>query len=369
MPRTKKSPLIVIMLDTPGGLDTSMRDIVKDILASEVPVAVYVAPSGARAASAGVFITLAADVAAMAPGTNIGAAHPVAMGGKEIEETMAEKVVNDAVAYIVSLADKRGRNAEWAEESVRESSSIPAKEALEKKVVDILADDVDDLLKQVQGRTVKRPTGDVTLDVEGVPVVRVEMNWRLRILSALGDPNIAFLLMMLGLAGLYFELSHPGAIFPGAIGAISLILAAYALNTLPVNYAGILLILLGVVFFILEIKISSFGLLSVAGVVSLTLGSIMLFNTPEAYQKLAWSVLIPTVAVASGFFILVATVAYRTFTRKSEAGRTGMLGEKGVAKTVLDPSGKVFVHGETWNASSDEFIDEGEGIEIVEAKA
>jgi membrane-bound serine protease (ClpP class) len=361
----EEAVLVVIQLDTPGGLDTSMREIIKEIMGSAVPVVVYVAPSGARAASAGAFITLAADVAAMAPGTNIGAAHPVAMGSKDMPEDMAEKVENDAVAYIKSLASKRGRNVEWAEDAVRKSVSIPAEEALKKGVIDLMAEDLRDLFRQLQGQTVERPSGLMTLDVKDRVVKHVEMGWRHRILNALSNPNVAYLLMMLGLAGLYFELAHPGSLFPGVIGAISLVLAFYALNTLPVNYAGVILILLGILFFILEVKITSFGLLSVAGVVSLVLGSLMLFKTPGAYQKLALSVIIPTVIVTSAFFVLVATLAYKAYIRKPEVGSRGMLEEVGMARTRLDPLGKVFVHGEIWDATSDEAIEEGDKVRVV----
>ncbi len=360
------SPLVVIQLDTPGGLDTAMREIVKFILASDVPVVVYVAPSGARAASAGVFITMAADVAAMAPGTNIGAAHPVAMGGKDMTEDMAKKVENDAVAYIKGIASKRGRNADWAERAVRESVSIPAEEALQEKVIDLVAQDISDLLRQLNGRVLERPSGQVTIDVQGLPIEHVRMGWRQRLLDALSNPNVAYLLMMIGLAGLYFELAHPGAIFPGVIGAISLILAFYALHTLPVNYAGIILILLGVIFFILELKVSSFGLLTVAGVISLVLGSIMLFSAPGAYQRLTWGVLIPTVVVVSGFFAVVAALAFRAYMRKPEVGSKAMIGQVGEAMTRLDPRGKVFVRGEIWNALSDEVIESGERVQVVE---
>lgn len=358
--------LIVIELDTPGGLDTSMREIVKEMLASMVPVVVYVAPSGARAASAGVFITMAADIAAMAPGTNIGAAHPVAMGGQKMDEEMAKKVVNDAVAYLKSIANRRGRNAKWAEEAVRKSVSITAEEAVKRKVVDVVAANLNELLQKIDGKVITRPQGKVRLRTKDATIIHLRMGWRQRILNALSNPNVAYLLMMIGLAGLYFELAHPGAIFPGVIGAISLILAFYALHTLPVNYAGILLIVLGIVFFILEVKITSFGLLSMAGVVSLVLGSLMLFKSAGAYQKLALRVLIPTVGVASAFFVVVATLAWRAYIRKPETGSRGMIGEKGWAKSRLDPEGKVFVHGEIWNAMSDEPIEEGEEVEVVQ---
>jgi membrane-bound serine protease (ClpP class) len=362
----QKAVIAVIQLDTPGGLDTAMREIIKGILASPVPVVVYVAPGGARAASAGVFITLAADVAAMAPGTNIGAAHPVAMGGKGMDEEMAKKVENDAVAYVRSIASKRERNVEWAESAVRKSVSIAAQEALRMDVIDLVADDLDDLIRQLDGGTLKRPTGEMVLRVKDLPVEHMEMGWRQRLLNALSNPNVAYILMMIGLAGLYFELAHPGSIFPGVIGGISLILAFYALHTLPVNYAGVLLILLGVIFFIVEVKVSSYGLLTVAGIVSLTLGSLMLFNAPGAYQKLAWDVVIPVVVVISGFFAVVAGLALKAYRRRSVAGAQGMIGEGGSAMTAVGPQGgKVFVHGEIWNAVSDGIIGEGERVEVL----
>lgn len=357
--------LVVVQLDTPGGLDTAMREIVKSILNSPVPVAVYVAPSGARAASAGVFITLAADIAAMAPGTNIGAAHPVAMGGKDMGDEMAKKVENDAVAYIQSIATRRNRNVQWAEQAVRKSVSIPAEEAVRLDVIDLVAKDLDDLLAQVHGGTLLRDSGKMVLEVKGRPIEHVEMGWRQRILNALSNPNVAYILLMIGLAGLYFELAHPGSIFPGVIGGISLILAFYALHTLPINYAGVMLILLGIVFFIAELKVSSYGLLTLAGVVSLTLGSLMLFNAPGAYQKLAWNVLIPTVLAISGFFAVVATLAFKAYVRKPVAGSRGMIGEQGTAMGSIAPRGRVFVHGEIWDAISEEPIEEGEPVEVT----
>ncbi len=362
---SKDAALVVVQLDTPGGLDTAMREIVKSILNSPVPVAVYVAPSGARAASAGVFITLAADVAAMAPGTNIGAAHPVAMGGKDMGDEMAKKVENDAVAYIQGIATKRKRNAEWAEQAVRKSVSIPAEEALRLDVIDLVAENLEDLLAQLHGGTLVRDSGKMVLDVKGRPVEHVEMGWRQRLLNALSNPNVAYILLMIGLAGLYFELAHPGSVFPGVIGGISLILAFYALHTLPINYAGAMLILLGIVFFIAELKVSSYGLLTLAGVVSLTLGSLMLFDAPGAYQKLAWKVLIPTVLAVSGFFAVVATLAFKAYMRKPVAGSRGMIGEKGSAMSRIAPRGRVFVHGEIWDALSEEPIEEGERVEVT----
>lgn len=366
--RAKKegTMVIIIQLDTPGGLDLSMRIIIKAMMSSKVPVVVFVSPTGARAASAGVFITMAADVAAMAQGTNIGAAHPVALGGKKMDKEMSKKVENDAVAYIKSIANKRGRNAEWAEEAVRKSVAIPAEEALEKKVIDIIARDLDELLEKLDGREIETTEGKIRLVTKGAQVQMINMGLRSQILNTLSNPNIAYILMMLGLAGLYFELSHPGAIFPGVIGAISLILAFYSFQTLPVNYAGVLLILVAIVMFILEMKVSSFGLLTLGGAGSMLLGSMMLFESPLPFLRLSWMVMIPTVAITTVFFFLIAALAFKAYRRKPEAGARGLVGEIGEARSQIDPEGKVFVHGEIWNADSEEVIEQGEKVRVLE---
>jgi len=352
----------IIELDTPGGLVESMRKIVKAIFASNIPVVVYVSPSGARAASAGVMITMAADIAAMAPGTNIGAAHPVGTGGKEIEKTMSEKVTNDLVAHVKSIAEKRGRNIKWAEKAVRESVSITETEALRENVIDIIAKDIDDLIRQINGRKVK-DKGEIKLDNPGKK--RLEENLRTKILKTISDPNIAYILMMIGLAGLYFELSHPGSIFPGVIGGISIILAFFAMQTLPVNYAGILLIILAIIFFIMEMKITSYGLLSIAGVISLLLGSLMLFEGSSPELQLSWRVLLPTLAIISGFFVVVAGLVFKSQVLQPRTGAKGLVGEIGIVKQPTMPEGKVFVHGELWNASSKDPIQEGEKVRVV----
>jgi membrane-bound serine protease (ClpP class) len=268
----RQAQALLIRLDTPGGLDTSMRLIIKDITGATVPVIAYVSPSGGRAASAGVFITMAAHVAAMAPGTNIGAAHPVAMGGGEMDKTMREKVENDSAAYIKSIAEQRGRNAAWAENAVRKSVSATEKEALKLKVIDLVADDVPALLKMVNGRTVTLTTGSVTLRTDSSVIHDYPMSLRLNLLKALSDPNIAYILMTVGTIGLMAELYNPGAILPGIVGAISLILAFYSFQSLPVNYAGLLLMALGILFFILEASVTSYGLLAIGGVISMLLG-------------------------------------------------------------------------------------------------
>jgi membrane-bound serine protease (ClpP class) len=356
---------IIIELDTPGGLDTAMRDIVKVLLNPPLPVVVYVHPSGGRAASAGTLITMAANIAAMTPGTNIGAAHPVNIGGTEVSKEMIEKVTNDAVAYIKGLAEKRGRNVEWAEKAVRESASIPAEEALKLNVIDILATDLDDLLKQLDGRKVVTAKGEVTISTKGARTVIEEMGLGRKILNAISDPNVAYILMMLGLYGLFFELANPGAIFPGVIGAICLILAFYAFQTIPVNYAGVLLILLAIVLFIAEAMVTSYGILAMGGIVAMFLGSLMLFESPLPYLRASMQVIIPTVLVTAGLFIVAITFAVRAQFRRAVTGAEDMIGQIGEAKSRIAPSGKVFVAGEYWNAESEDVIEEGEKIKVT----
>jgi membrane-bound serine protease (ClpP class) len=358
----------LLELDTPGGLDTAMRTIIQSILASKVPVIVYVYPAGARAASAGALITLAADFAVMAPGTNLGAAHPVAIspgGGGDKDETMMAKVVNDAVAYARSIAQQRGRNVEWAERIVRESISTPASEALELKVIDLIAADEAALLAGLDGRRYLREGKTLTLETAGTVLLYAEMSWRQRILTVLSNPNVAYLLLMLGILGIFFEISQPGVILPGAIGAIALLLAFYAFQTLPVNYAGVLLILLSIVLFVLEIKVVSFGMLTVGGVIAMLLGSLMLFESPAPYLRLSRVVIFATVSVCAVFFSLVLWFVVRTQRTRYVSGLEGMVGERGVADTDIHPEGRVFVHGEYWDAFSAEPINKGERIEVV----
>ena len=353
---------LIIELDTPGGLAESMRRIIQSILGSKVPVVVFVSPSGARAASAGVMITMAADIAAMAPGTNIGAAHPVGAGGKDISGKMSEKVINDMVAHAKSVAEERGRNAKWVEEAIRESVSVTETEALKDNIIDLIAEDTADLIQQLNGREIKEK-GVLKLDKS--ERVIVEPTLRTKILKTISDPNIAYILLMIGLAGLYFELSHPGAIFPGVIGGIALVLAFFALQTLPVNYAGILLIVLAIIFFIMEMKITSYGLLSVAGIISLLLGSLMMFKGTGPDLKLSWRVLLPTLILVSGFFVFVAGLVFRAQISKPKTGLKGLVGEIGIVKKALAPEGKVFVHGELWNARSDKTVEEDTKVRIV----
>jgi membrane-bound serine protease (ClpP class) len=353
---------VVIELDTPGGLAGAMREIVMSIYAAKTPVVVFVSPSGARAASAGVMITMAADIAAMAPGTNIGAAHPVGTGGKEIGGVMSEKVTNDMVAYVKSIAEKRGRNAEWAEKAVRESVSVTENEALEKNIIDIVAADMDDLVRQIDGFSIE---GKGELQVSGAIRTRIKESIRTKILKTISDPNIAYILMMIGLAGLYFELSHPGAIFPGVVGGIALILAFFSFQTLPVNTAGILLILLSIIFFIMEIKVMSYGMLSVAGVVSLLLGSLMLFEGNGPQSQLSWHILIPTLLIVSAFFVTLASLAFKAQMSRPRTGGDGLVKETGIVKNRIDPEGKVLIHGELWYARAKEPIEEGVKVRVV----
>jgi membrane-bound serine protease (ClpP class) len=357
---------LVIELDTPGGLETSMRQIVQAITNAKVPVVVFVYPRSARAASAGVFITMAANVAAMAPGTNIGAAHPVSVGMGKIDKTMEKKLLNDMVASGRSLAEERGRNADWMEKAVRQSVSIPAAEAVKLKVVDLMADNREDLLAKINGRKIEVGGKPVVIHTAGAPVKEIPEGLRTRMLKYIADPNIAFILMMAGLAGLYFELSNPGTVFPGVIGGICLLLAFFAFQTLPINYIGVLLILLAFIFFILEIKITSYGMLSLAGLLSLFLGGMMLFRGGEGGVDISWSVLIPTVAIVSLFFIVVAGIVFRSHLLRSMTGAAGMVGERGVVYTPLNPEGQVFVHGEYWQAVSDVPIAKGEAVEVLE---
>ena len=359
---------LIIKLDTPGGLDTSMRQIIKEILNTQVPIIVYVAPDGARAASAGVLITMAAHVAAMAPGTNIGAAHPVSMGGGKMSREMSEKVENDAVAYIQSIATKRKRNIEWAGKAVRESVSIKADEALKINVIDLVSPNVDDLLQKLDGREVDIDGKKVVLATKGATVKDLRMSFREKILATLTDPNIAYILMMLGVAGLYFELAHPGAIFPGVIGAICLILAFYSFQVLSVNYAGMLFIILAIVLFLAEIKVASYGLLSIGGTICLLLGSLMLFDSTSPYLRPSLAVLLSTIAITAVFFITIATIAFRAYIRKPASGSEGMIGLVGAVVSRIAPNGKVFIHGEYWNAYSEEVIEEGEEVEVIGIK-
>ncbi|MCB2184890.1 MAG: nodulation protein NfeD [Deltaproteobacteria bacterium] len=358
--RAADAALVVITLDTPGGLVDSMRQMVQAVLASPLPVVVYVAPSGARATSAGAFLVLASPLAAMAPATHLGAAHPVGAGGEDIKGTMGEKVVSDLTAYAVSLAKKRGRNPELARAMVEKSTSYDAGEALKLGLVQILAPDLGTLLKDLEGRKVETAQGPVTVHVAGRPLRYDHPGLRERLLAVLANPNLAYILMMIGLAGLYFELSNPGAIFPGVVGAVSLILAFFALSTLPVSYAGLALILLAVVLFFAEIKVVSHGLLSLGGAVSLILGSLMLFNSSDELVAVSLAVLVPTVITIICFFAGVAYLAGRAQLAQSRTGVEGLFGLEGVALG----EGRVKVQGEIWRAESSEPLTKGQRVVV-----
>jgi membrane-bound serine protease (ClpP class) len=363
--RAEGHQALLIELDTPGGLERSMRAIVQRLLGAEVPVIVYVAPTGARAASAGVFITLAAHVAAMAPATNIGAAHPVALGGGVDKESL-RKIENDAAAFARTVALERGRNADWAEKAVRESVSITEREAVRLKVVDFVAESVADVLARADGRRVKTAAGPVTLATAGAPVQPIPIGFRDRVLSIITDPNVAYILMMLGTIGLLAELYNPGAIFPGVIGAISLILAFFAFQSLPINYAGLLLILFGIALLIAEIKIVSHGILAAGGVVAMALGSLMLFDAPEiGGLRVSWWVILPTVGATAGLFLFVLTAGVRALSRRPLLGAEGLIGQTAVARGALTPAGQVAVHGELWRAVADQPVEDGGRVRIV----
>ncbi len=355
---------LVVEMDTPGGLDMAMRHIVKRILSADVPVVVYVSPSGSRAASAGAFIAIAAHVAAMAPGTNIGAAHPVQIGGAISDTTVAEKATNDAAAYIRTLAQKRDRNPDWAEKAVRESASITAQEALRAEVIDLVAPSFSALLDSLDGREVEVLSGSRQIHTEGAHVVEIEMSLRDRLLSKISDPNIAYILMMLGMYGIMFELYNPGSVLPGVVGGICLILAFYAFQTLPVNYAGLLLILLGIVLFILEIKVPSYGILTIGGIIALVLGSTMLFDTPGSLVRISWSVIAPTVGVTALFFAFAVGMGIRA--QKAAPYLDDLIGQTGISRTDINADGTVFVAGEYWQACCDGHIESGTRIRILD---
>lgn len=358
--------LVLVEMDTPGGLDKAMRDAVQAIFKSPVPVAVYVTPSGARAASAGAIIALSADICAMTPGTNIGAAHPVSIGGDKQDKVMEGKIVNDAEAYVEGIAAKRGRNTDLAKRMVRESLSLSAENALGQGVIDLIAADRQELFTKLEGRTVTRGGKQVVLRLAGARVTSYEMGLRDRIFDAISNPDVAYILMLLGFLGLFFELSNPGVILPGVNGGISLILAFFAFQTLPVNYAGLLLILLAVILFIAEVMVVSHGILAIGGIIAMVLGSLMLFPSEVPYLRLSRWLIASTTLFMAAFFIVVVAKVIQAHREKPISGREGMLGEHGVAATDIDNEGKVLVHGEYWNAASAEPIAKGEKIEVTE---
>jgi len=363
----KGAQCLIIQLDTPGGLMESMRLIIKKIMTSAIPVIVYVSPSGGRAASAGVFITMAAHIAVMAPGTHIGAAHPVSLGEGKESKTMGEKIVNDTVSYIKTIAKTRGRNVDWGEKAVRKSVSITEEEAVKLNVVDFISPDIQDLLSKIDGKVVKFDGVTRTLLTKGVKPRSLEMSWRYRFLDIISNPSIAYILLMLGIYGIFFELSNPGAILPGVVGGIFLILAFYALQMLPINFAGLALILFAMILFIAEIKVVSHGLLAVAGVISLFLGSLMLIDSPTEYMRISLSVIIPAVLVSAAFFIFAVTKAISARLTKPTTGKEGIIGETGTVVISLAPEGKVSIHGEYWNAMADQPVEKGEKVQVIGA--
>lgn len=368
--RAEKAECLLIHLNTPGGLLESTRKIVSDILESPVPVIVYVSPAGSRAASAGVFITLSADIAAMAPGTNIGAAHPVALQGG-MDSTMSEKATNDAAAFIRAIAEKRKRDLAWAEEAVRQSISITENEALQKNVIDLVAKNTAELLSDIDGKNIELNTGTVTLHTRNARVETVTMKSSEELLDLLSDPNIAYVLLLLGIFGILFEFYNPGAIFPGIIGVISLILSFYSMSALPINYAGLALLIFSIILFLLEIKIASHGLLAIGGIVSLLLGSIMLIRPESTLDVIgiSRSVIVTAVIVTALFFFFVIGIGLKAQKRKPVTGVEGIMEETGESLEILDPTGTVRIHGEIWNAESvSGKINKGEKVEVTAMK-
>ncbi|MCP4582353.1 MAG: nodulation protein NfeD [candidate division Zixibacteria bacterium] len=359
-----RADALIIQLNTPGGLTESTWDINTMILSSDIPVVMYIAPPGSRAGSAGVYITYACHIAAMAPQTNIGSAHPVG-GGGEVDSIMNEKITNDAVAKIKTLATKRGRNIEWAEKAVRESDSITEYEALEMGVIEYIADDLDDLLAKIDGDTVEVISGVVVLNTENADVEEIDIGFANKILEVISNPNIAYILLSIGMMGLYFEFSNPGAIVPGVVGGICLILAFFAMQMLPINYAGLALMGLAIILFILELKVTSHGGLAIGGTISLLLGSLMLIDSEVPYMKISLSVIIPVVAATAGFFTFAIYFALKAQKRKVTTGNKGLVGEIATVKEMNDGQGTVFVHGEYWQALGTDDFPAGTKVKVI----
>jgi membrane-bound serine protease (ClpP class) len=382
---SRHAALVILRMDTPGGLDSAMRDIIQDILVSPIPVVGYVSPSGARAASAGTYILYACQVAAMAPGTNLGAATPVEIGaigpeipggeGKDGEkgakgkgagghDAMKRKQINDSAAYIRSLADLRGRNAEWAELAVREAASLPAAAALEKGVIDLVATDMDDLLQQLQGRTVTVLGAHRVLETAGVQIETIAPDWRSRLLAVITDPNVAYVLMLIGIYGLFFEFANPGYVLPGVAGAISLVLALYAFQILPVNYAGLALLSLGLIFMLAEAFVPSFGALGIGGVIGFVIGSIILFDQGEAGYAVSLPLILTLALLSAGFFLFIVGAAVKARRRPVVSGREELLHMRGEALDDFAGSGRVRIHGEVWLAVTKVPLKRGEKVKV-----
>jgi membrane-bound serine protease (ClpP class) len=379
--RERGAALVILRMDTPGGLDTAMRDIIQDILVSTLPVVAFVSPGGARAASAGTYILYASHVAAMTPGTNLGAATPVEIGGipepkdlagkdKDAEESgkgdaMENKRVNDAVAYIRGLADMRGRNVEWAELAVREAASLPAGEALEANVIDLVATDLNDLLAQLQGRSVTVLGQDHTLDTAGLQIEVIEPDWRNRLLAVITDPNVAYVLMLIGIYGLFFEFANPGFVMPGVVGAISLVLALYAFQILPVNYAGLALLSLGIIFMLAEAFVPSFGALGFGGVIAFVFGSIILFDQEASGYAVSLPLVLSTSVISAGFFLFVVGAAIKARQRPVVSGQEEMLAATGVVIDDFEGRGRIRIHGEVWMAESSVPLRRGDRVQVA----
>jgi membrane-bound serine protease (ClpP class) len=368
--KNEKAACLLIHLNTPGGLLKSTRVIVSDMLDSPVPVVIYVSPGGAHAGSAGVFITLAANIAAMAPGTNIGAAHPVTLQGG-MDSTMSEKTTNDAAAFIRAIAAKRNRNLQWAENAVRRSFSYSEKEALENSVIDLIAKNEKELLDKINGKQIELNNETVTLQTKNASIETFEMSFVEKLLNIISDPNIAYILLLLGMYGLMFELYNPGAMLPGIVGVISLILAFYSMHSLPINYAGLGLIIFGIILFLLEIKIVSHGLLAIGGIVSLLLGSMMLIRSGSSLEvvKISRTVIFAATAVSALFFLFIVGFGLKAQRGKVVTGMEALIGDTAEALDLLDPAGTVRFQGETWNAESlSGRIEKGEKVRIKEMK-
>ncbi|HEX3129157.1 MAG TPA: nodulation protein NfeD [Thermoanaerobaculia bacterium] len=356
---------VVLELDTPGGLMTSTRDITTGILGAKTPVVVYVSPSGAQAASAGFFILMSADIAAMAPGTNTGAAHPVGAGGEDIQGTMAKKVEEDSAANIRSMARRNNRNIELAQAAVLQSRSFTADEALEGKLIDLIAPSFDKLLEALDGRTVKRGDAVVTLHTRGAEVREIELSPLRRFLAVIAQPDIALILLTLGSLGLTFELMSPGAVLPGVVGGICLILGFFAMSVLPVDFAGVALLVLALILYIAEVKVVSHGVLGIGGTISLVLGALMLFKSPEPALRVSMEVIVSLAVFSLAVVGFLMTMALRMRRAPVRTGMEGLVHEIGTARSPIDPRGKVFVHGEIWDAVSDEPVASGDPVEVV----
>ncbi len=361
-----KDQALLIELNTPGGLVESTRDIIEKILASPVPVIVYVTPSGSRAASAGFFILESADVAAMAPGTNTGAAHPVTLGGGKVDDVMKEKMENDAAALMRSVVSKRGRNVEVAESTVRQSKSFTDQEALSQKMIDYVATSEENLLQQMQGKTVKRFDGKtITLNLEGATIRPFDMTLKQRILAFIMDPNIAFILLAVGALALYAEFNHPGAVVPGTVGIVFILLAAFALNLLPTRFAAVVLILTSFALFALEAKFATHGVLAIGGMVTMILGGLLLVDAPIPEMRVHLLTALAVSIPLGGITVFLMSIALKARANKVTTGAQGLVGEVGIAQTTLSPRGKVFVHGELWDAMSSSGVPAGQTVVVI----